>query len=536
MAQGMYIGVTRDIPIYSNQTQTLSITSSNITSVFGVSQGGEYFFRGNGSTFTTNNGGVNSSTAKTELMALYDMTVSFSYSYGTEANYDKYTIKIGSETILNAVSGSSSGSVSNRSLAKGQKISFEYTKDGSSQANGDSCSFSNMSVTYTTQTQTGSETKTVASKVKRMYIGVDGKARKVKKAYIGINNVAKLVWFSSGGSNPDIDYYSTLTYDNPVYANRGASIGTTYAVFTGGGTTNGSNEVGCPTTVAYNSSLTKSNPTALSKGVLAAGMAGNSGRVIIAGGYSESGQSTTATRYNTSLTKSTLTALSRARCNLSATVAADTCIIFAGGDNNGSPKTYYNTVDVYVNGDSKNTLTTLSVANSRMAAEHVGGNAIFTGGAANSGTNIVDYYNSSLSKSTLPALSETKYSHAATYTKDRTYALFAGGAGTVNSATVDAFNASLTRVSADPLSVARFFLAATHIGGYAVFGGGISSGVRYTLVESYDNSLTRSLCADLTVARNNFAAASAGNYGLFVGGYATNIGYTNTIDVYKYNK
>jgi len=36
-----------------------------------------------------------------------------------------------------------------------------------------------------------------ARKIKKSYIGVDGKARKIKKAYIGVNGVAKLFW--SGG-------------------------------------------------------------------------------------------------------------------------------------------------------------------------------------------------------------------------------------------------------------------------------------------------------------------------------------------------
>lgn len=48
--------------------------------------------------------------------------------------------------------------------------------------------------------------KSVARKIKKMYIGVSGVARKVKKAYIGIGGKARPCW--SGG---ELTYYGTAT-------------------------------------------------------------------------------------------------------------------------------------------------------------------------------------------------------------------------------------------------------------------------------------------------------------------------------------
>ena len=87
---------------------TVSINTSNISKYFTVTNS-TYYFVGNGDTFTSNNKGVNSSSAKTELKALYDFTtVSFNYSYSSETRYDKLTIKVGSTTVANALSGTGS--------------------------------------------------------------------------------------------------------------------------------------------------------------------------------------------------------------------------------------------------------------------------------------------------------------------------------------------------------------------------------------------------------------------------------------------
>ena len=66
------------------------------------------------------------------------------------------------------------------------------------------------------------------------------------------------------------------------------------------------------------------------------------------------------------------------------------------------------------------------------------------------------------------------------------FALFGGGGEllTLRSDVVDAYDSSLTRTTPTPLSAARYNLAATTVGDYALFGGGSSSNVvdAYTLV------------------------------------------------------
>lgn len=131
---------------------TVSITASNISSYFSVSNG-NYYFKGSGSTFTTTNGGVHSSTATTTLTAKYDMTVSFTYSYSSEGNCDKFTLVVAGSTIEKAVSGSTKTKSGSWAIKAGQKIEFTYSKDGSVNSNDDKCTFSKMTLTYQSTVQ-----------------------------------------------------------------------------------------------------------------------------------------------------------------------------------------------------------------------------------------------------------------------------------------------------------------------------------------------------------------------------------------------
>lgn len=121
MAKGVYVGVSTQRPIYN--TENVSVTASNISSVFTVAND-TYYFAGSGSVFTSNNAGVKSSTAKTTLTALTDMDVSFTYSYSSETNYDKFTLTVGGTVVENAVSGSTVTKTHSATLAQGQTIIF----------------------------------------------------------------------------------------------------------------------------------------------------------------------------------------------------------------------------------------------------------------------------------------------------------------------------------------------------------------------------------------------------------------------------
>ena len=128
------------------QVDLIAITASNIADYFTVANG-TYYFNGDGTTFTTNNGGVHSSTASTVLTAKQNIqAVMFNYSYSSEANYDKFTLKVAGSTIESAVSGSTTTKAYSGSLTSGQTIEFTYTKDNSGNSNDDKCMFFNMAI------------------------------------------------------------------------------------------------------------------------------------------------------------------------------------------------------------------------------------------------------------------------------------------------------------------------------------------------------------------------------------------------------
>ena len=120
MAKGAYIGVATEIPIYSEQTTSANINGSNIGTFFTISHGSYGFYdSGNTGTFTTNNAAVHSGVAQTPLTALSDMKISFSYSYSSEPNYDKFTLTVAGITVENAVSGATTTKNYSGSVAKG---------------------------------------------------------------------------------------------------------------------------------------------------------------------------------------------------------------------------------------------------------------------------------------------------------------------------------------------------------------------------------------------------------------------------------
>lgn len=130
----------------SGSNQPVLITADNISKYFGVTNE-SYYFVGSGATFTSNNNGVSGSTAKTTLIALYDMDISFIYSYSSEANYDKFTLVVGDTTVESDVSGATTSKKYSGAITVGTSITFTYTKDSSNNSNDDVCTFSNMVIT-----------------------------------------------------------------------------------------------------------------------------------------------------------------------------------------------------------------------------------------------------------------------------------------------------------------------------------------------------------------------------------------------------
>ena len=71
MAKRAYIGIETELPVYSETVVTAAVTDANISDYFDVSNG-SYYFALSGGTWTSNNGGKNSSTATTTLTAKLD--------------------------------------------------------------------------------------------------------------------------------------------------------------------------------------------------------------------------------------------------------------------------------------------------------------------------------------------------------------------------------------------------------------------------------------------------------------------------------
>ena len=155
--------------------------------------------------------------------------------------------------------------------------------------------------------------------------------------------------------------------------------------------------------------------------------------------------------------------------------------------------------------------TALSVVRGVLAATHIGNYALFgggydgdTSGDGNLYSAVVDAYDTSLNRTTPTALSVARSSLAATHIGN--YALFGGGRiGNPYSAVVDACDTSLNRTTPTALSVARGSLAATHIGDYALFGGGVdldTSGDGSTRSAVVDAYTTKVYKATITLPPN----------------------------------
>lgn len=531
MAKGMYAVVQKTVPTYNTQTKTLALTSWDTMSTVFTYRQDQYNFYWNGTNFISSNNGVDSSTARTTFTALYDMTVSFNYACSSESNYDKLRIIVNGTT-TKEVSGTVSATAYNCSLKKGQNLVFEYSKDGSQSSGSDRGTISNISVTYTIQTQTGSETKTLTSKIKKTYCVVGGVTKKIKKVYAVVGGVTRLVWSGSGGGTIK-KYATTPEISVARYSLSGVSVGN-YALFGGGHTGSAYSNV----VDTYNSSLTRSITTGL------AAVGGNiatasTGDYAFFGGGLGASYLPYLTTYNSSLTRTVPNQyLNTARSSLTAVHIGD-YVIFGGGQTNAGDSAYTNAVECYNKSFSRTIPSSLlSVARGKLSATSIGNYALFGGGRGNGNINysyidqsVVDTYNTSLTKGVATNLCDTKIAVGAASVEE--FAIFAGGMNSVtNKNTVDTYNASLTKGTATSLSAVRSsMISISFLNEYAVFGGGSSAGAS-NIVEYYDTSLTLKISDSLDRSKTGIAGASVGNYIIFTGGRYNNYPHETT-DIYQ---
>lgn len=189
------IGRKKQVPIYEEVTTTGEVlSSSTLSNYFTITQGSPYGWTYNilsGSDIgliesIPDNVGINSSTATITFEAVRDLPgVRIDYIYYTETNYDKITVSIGNETLLNSVSGiagpsnPTTGSISyenlvmNRTIYQGEKIIFKYVKDPSQSHTYESYTkFTIQCPPYTTTTTeiTGYEEKIFPQNISNLYL------------------------------------------------------------------------------------------------------------------------------------------------------------------------------------------------------------------------------------------------------------------------------------------------------------------------------------------------------------------------------
>ena len=139
-----------DIKTVTTETKLVDepITEDNVNEFFDVTNGTYYFAPSKG-VWTSNNGGVQSSTATTTFKAKSAIPVSFDYSYSSEANYDKFTLTVAGTTVENGVSGATTSKSYSGNLAADQTIVLTYSKDSSNDTNDDKCTLSNLKTQVT---------------------------------------------------------------------------------------------------------------------------------------------------------------------------------------------------------------------------------------------------------------------------------------------------------------------------------------------------------------------------------------------------
>lgn len=164
---GGYGGIGYSGSLTSSTTSWIYIGTHNATNYFIVNDS-NYYFRQDGNDWIATNGGINSSTATTTLTCTSAGTYKFSYYYKTEASYDKVTLIVGGNIVLNAVSGSSFlTTTSVYSLSSGSTIVMTYAKDSSN-------SVDNEEVYFQIQKQESNTTYTPTSSKNSYWGGTGG--------------------------------------------------------------------------------------------------------------------------------------------------------------------------------------------------------------------------------------------------------------------------------------------------------------------------------------------------------------------------
>lgn len=151
----MFRGTTSGICKFSSKGFVVSgetnITNGNISEYFDVINSDYYFaYSSATNTFTSNNRGLKSTTAKTVLKSKKDIKIEFTYGYSSESGCDKFYLSVVDDNgnIIQSVESGASGATREKTysgtIKTGQSIVFEYQKDGSADKNLDQCYFKDI--------------------------------------------------------------------------------------------------------------------------------------------------------------------------------------------------------------------------------------------------------------------------------------------------------------------------------------------------------------------------------------------------------
>lgn len=370
-----------------------------------------------------------------------------------------------------------------------------------------------------------------ARKAKKMYVGVSDVARKVKKAYVGVNGVARLFFAAEKkvvyhGTGPNLSIARSYAC--------GASNGQ-YALIAGGydGSSARYANVDC-----YDTNLVRSTVANLSNARGVAASATVSDYMLFAGGYGNSGNSNVVDCYNTALTKVNAASLALARDQFAGGRVGD-YVIFAGSNVYDRMR---RTVDAYDGKLQKYNLTQTVIFRYGLGAASVGNFLLFAGGINVDGSGImplgpsetytysatVNVFNQSLTASTAPDLSVARGNLVGVSVGD--YALFCGGNNGSQLDVVDAYNSALTRSLATPLQCTQSSVSknATALDDFALISGGNANDSSITTC--YNGALTRITVAPTSKDASARAAATIGDFALFAGGGSWPV--TAVVDVY----
>ena len=551
MAKGVYVGINTEVPVYGDNTNStsVSITTSNISSYFTVSNGLYYFITGEGgATFTTNNVGIANSIAQTTLIATQNMTISITYSYSSETNYDKFYLNVGAAVVANGLSGPTTTKTYNGTITAGTQIIFKYTKDGSQDSYNDQCTF-NLTV-VPEKVPVGTETRCIARAVRKMYIGVDGLARKVKKAYVGIGGLA-MPFYQKGGTLTKVS--STTAYDSSVDARYDLAATTVGNCAMFGGGYLGYSPWYSSDVVCFSPTLTRTI-TSLSAGRHSLGATAVGNYAVFAGGEDGYSCRSTVDAFTALGVRSPAADLTVANHVIGATAGSYAIFVPAKPWDNGGTS-----VSAYDSSLVKNTNIAGLPADYLldMSGTNINKNlAIFASNYSwEGGSHIFITYDSSLTQHTYTNLSTDGYDRAAASINGR--AIFFDGkyedyyddewydeeTGELVSDTsyyyntvsdVCAIDSSMTLTKLSASSDGRWGAKGVTVDdSFVVFGGGAASSwsdydddyydCSSAWIDVYDHTLTKVIDANarpsnFQYARQQHAAAAVGDYAIFSGG------------------